>query len=312
MSVFREIYEKVVQASEFKTYQDNTLTKMVTEDSYESAIVNSFKWDGAAKDGEIVGFEQQRPENYLYYRGLCGGFKENGTDYIYPAFPVGTLRPDGYYTRYALITMDGHPYYKDFEELVLLKNNPSIIPSHTIVKYYCERLEEVLRTIDNMLYRARWGNIFEGNALAKALLEKLKEKVDEGHRIICVEGEGSLKQINRVNLFDNRESDIVSMWAIFEKYKNELLTTFGFNNVGYEKHERLLVDEVTANNDVILNGFFGSMVDCRKDFCERYNKRFDSQLTCEVNRQTVTTNKDNMQGQETEEETPPQQEGGEE
>ena len=312
MSVFRQIYEDVVAKSNFKTAIDNQTTFFVTEDTYESAVVNTFKWDGAAVNGEIVGFEQQRPENYLYYRGLCGGFKENGTDHIYPAFPSGTLRPDGYYTKYTLITMDGKPYYKDFEEIVLLKNNPSIIPSYTIVRYYCDRLNEVLRTIDNMLYRARWGNVFEGDALAKALLMKLKEKVDEGHRIICVEGEGTLKQINRVNLFDNRESDIVSMWAIFEKYKNELLTTFGFNNVGYEKHERLLVDEVTANNDVILNGFFGSMVDCRKDFVKRYNERFDSELKCEVNRQDITTNKDAMRGQEEEKEETPPQEGGEE
>ena len=312
MSVFRQIYDEVVRKSNFQTYVDNVTTKFVTEDTYESAIVNSFNWGGAAINDEIVGFEQQRPENYLYYRGLCGGFKENGTDYIYPAFPSGNLRPDGYYSRYTLIAMDGTNFIKDFEDIVLLKNNPSIIPSAVIVNYYCDRLQEVLRTIDNMLYRARWGNIFESDALGKALLNKLKEKVDEGHKIICVEGEGSLKQVNRVNLFDNRESDIVSMWAIFEKYKNELLTCFGFNNVGYEKHERLLVDEVTANNDVILNGFFGSMVDSRKDFVKRYNERFGSKLTVEVNRQTTSTNKDAMRGQEKKKDETPPQEGSEE
>lgn len=305
MSVFRQIYEDIMNRKEYKTLQENNLVKFVTEDTYESAIVNSFKWGGAD-------FEQQRPENYLYYRGLCGGFKENDVDLIYPAFPTGTLRPDGYYTRYTLITMDGQPIYKDFEDIVLLKNNPSIIPSHTMVTYYCEKLETVLRTIDNMLYRARWGNIFEGDALGKALLNKVSEEVNKGNPLIVVEGEGSLKSVNRVNMFDNRESDIASMWAIFEKYKNELLTTFGFNNVGYEKHERLLVDEVTANNDVILNGFFGSMVDCRKEFCERYNKRFGSHLTCEVNRQTITTNKDKMQEGEPKNEPTPPAEGSEE
>ena len=305
MSVFRDIYEDLLKQDKIRTLAEHNVVSFVEEDTYESAIVNSFVWGGAD-------FEQQRPENYLYYRGLCGGFPENDKHIIYPAFPNGKLRGDGYYTHYTLISMDGKAYLKPFEDIVLLKNNPSLIPSHIIVKYYTDKLVSVLETIDNMLYRARWGNVFEGDPNAIALLKKIGNKVEVGQKLICVEGEGLMKDVQRLNIFDNRESDIISMWAIFEKYKNELLTTFGFNNVGYEKHERLLVDEVTANNDVILNGFFGSMVSCRKDFCKRYNERFGANLTCEVNRQDIITNKDKMSEEEPKEETPTQQEGGQE
>lgn len=288
MSVFRELYNDVVLAKATQAKCLNLTTSWVEEDTYESAVVNRFSWDK-------LNLEQNRPEVYLYHRGLCGGFRDGDANVIYPAFPCGKLRPDGYYTQYTLIAMDGTIFIKDFEDIVLLKNNPANIPSRDIVKFYCDKMESIFRMIDNLIHRAKAGNIIEcSDEPTMKKIQSVNLAVDSNQTILTLLGEGLNTKFERVNLFDNRETDIISWWAIFEKYKNELLTTFGFNNVGYEKHERLLVDEVTANNDVILNGFFGTMLDCRKEFCERYNNKFGTDISCKANQRLVITNKDKI------------------
>ena len=61
---------------------------------------------------------------------------------------------------------------------------------------------------------------------------------------------------------------------------NELLTFLGINNNNTDKKERLLVDEVNANNEFILVNI-EHMYEERKLACELINEKFGLNITVE-------------------------------
>ena len=61
---------------------------------------------------------------------------------------------------------------------------------------------------------------------------------------------------------------------------NELLTFLGINNANTDKKERLIVDEVNANNDFILVNL-DHMFDERQRAVEEINKKFGLNITVE-------------------------------
>ena len=65
----------------------------------------------------------------------------------------------------------------------------------------------------------------------------------------------------------------VKLGADYKYFHNRNLSYLGINNENIEKKERVLVDEVNANNEVI-SSFYTTAFDCMKDGWERVNKMF--------------------------------------
>lgn len=57
----------------------------------------------------------------------------------------------------------------------------------------------------------------------------------------------------------------------YRYFENRILTRLGYNNENVEKKERLLVDEVNSNNEVV-DSFFTSRIECEKDAFDKVNK----------------------------------------
>lgn len=65
--------------------------------------------------------------------------------------------------------------------------------------------------------------------------------------------------------------------ADYRYFENRIFTRMGYNNENLEKKERLLVDEVNGNNDIV-NSFYTACLDCRKEAIERVNKMFGTNI----------------------------------
>lgn len=65
-------------------------------------------------------------------------------------------------------------------------------------------------------------------------------------------------------------NDLASDYRYFE---NRILTRLGYNNENMEKKERLLVDEVNSNNEVV-SSFYTTRIDCEKEAFDKINKMF--------------------------------------
>lgn len=68
----------------------------------------------------------------------------------------------------------------------------------------------------------------------------------------------------------------------YRYFHNRNLSILGYNNENIEKKERLLVDEVNSNNEVI-NSFYTTALNCQRECFEQVNKMFGYNIRVEAN-----------------------------
>ena len=288
MSVFSNIYKNSYDKIDVQTAQNNVENTFAMYEIFENMLVNSFVWKNlpVQKDGKPIYYT--RPEQYLYYRGLMAAFIDDDgeTGLIYPAFPCGSLRDDGFYTEYIMYSFNGKNWRRNFEDIELCENLPNQLPTRPLVFYYIERMKSVLSTIDVQIIKSRGGDIFEVMDEKQAeQVAKLWENMTKNRPIQTIINDSyQKKEIQKLTVYDSRESQILDMWDIYDKFKHEFLTYFGINNTETEKKERLLTDEVNANNELIAHGLYESQYLCRLDFCSRCNEHFGWNILCLKNR----------------------------
>ena len=78
----------------------------------------------------------------------------------------------------------------------------------------------------------------------------------------------------------NFEGD--KLGADYKYFESRILTYIGYNNENIEKRERVLVDEVNANN-IIVNSFYTTALKCRQEAWDKANKMFNCNVTVEPN-----------------------------
>lgn len=273
MSVFSNIYKESYEKINNETAYNDLNNVFSLYEIYENTIINSFVWDKlpTQKNGRPLYFT--RPEQYLYYRGLMAAFVDDDgeTGLMYPAFPCGSLRDDGFYTEYIMYSFNGKNWRRKFEDIELCENLPNQLPTRPLVMYYTEKMKEILNTIDVQLIKTRGGDIFEvsneqqANQVAK-LWDKMKNNIPIQ---TIINNDFKNKLVNKISVYDSRESQILDLWKCFDEVKSELMTHFGLTNTDTEKKERLVVPEVNSNNEITKHGLFETMYLCRLDFCER-------------------------------------------
>lgn len=64
----------------------------------------------------------------------------------------------------------------------------------------------------------------------------------------------------------------------YRYFENRILTRLGYNNENVEKKERLLVDEVNSNNEVV-DSFFTTRLKCEKEAFDKINKMWGYNIT---------------------------------
>jgi hypothetical protein len=185
-----------------------------------------------------------------------------------------------------MYSFNGKNWRRKFEDLELCENVPNQLPTRPLVFYYIDRLKNVLSTIDVQLIKSRGGDIFEvGDEQQKQQVAQLWDNMKKNIPIQTVINDSfSKKEIQKLTVYDSRESQILDMWDIYDKFKHEFLTYFGINNTETEKKERMITDEVNANNELIAHGFYESQYLCRLDFCSRCNEHFGWNILCLKNR----------------------------
>lgn len=244
-----------------------------------SLAINTFEWENMPESVDLEYLERN-----LFERGFVVFFKHKTFGYI---ALKGTgegqnhyEKPTSWYVHSGLVTQHLQP-----DECVVIGN--------TISKYsYKEMLEEATYTIYN-LKRAIDVNVEASKTPVILLTDKKTEtsirtifnKVRNNETFIPVASDGS-------NIMGNIEAiDMKANMKIAElsKYKTEvwadLLTVFGINNSNIEKAERLIVDEVNANNDLI-NSYLEVMLTARQKACDEINKKFGLNVSVKI-RQSI-------------------------
>lgn len=147
--------------------------------------------------------------------------------------------------------------------------NYTRIPDIETVYLYALKLAQIDMTIEINSLSARLTKIVKTSENKKLSHMNVQRKVMDGEPIVWV-GEGfNNEDISVLDLGVNPDT-IVSMQSVRAKLWNEAMTLLGINNANQDKKERMVADEVGANDDQI-NVHRAIALNMRRKFCEQAN-----------------------------------------
>lgn len=285
MSVFQNVYLDKYKETEALEKRDHFTVYMRQLLLYATTVQSSFKW------GNVPAQPYFMPERYLLYSARIGFFEKDGKPQLYPIYPAGGLMPDGEYDAYTAIYPDGTSVRLQRKDVVIIFANSLKLPVYSIILDFATRSSYALCAVDTALKRAMLPPIVgvEDEAQIKEIMEiqdpdKLLKTI---LALPTFKGYNS-SELQRVPVFDNRETDVLSLWDVFSRYDRMFYRTFGISTVGIQKNERLTEAESTGEEEMTRYTLFQDMYNCRLAGIDEVKQRFGYELKLEVMRDQKT------------------------
>lgn len=232
-----------------------------------------FKWENLPN-----GIDEKWIERYLFNEGSCIFFHDSNLGYM-----VTKYTEDGelnFYDEPTQLCPSATNYQetrslKNGVDAVIIRNNDDMIPTCYTIQLYALRLAEISRTIDINVNAQKTPVLLLSSEKQKQTMKQVFkqwngfEPVIYGDKDMNVEGIKALK-IDAPIVFDKLQYQKHSIW-------NECMTFLGVNNANQDKRERLVDDEVQANNEQIELSA-NIMLKARERACEQINNIFGTEI----------------------------------
>ena len=254
-------FESMAKTLNDLTYTDYFIRLMLISRSL-------FEWTGLPDN-----MNEKWIERYLFAEGNCVFFKDPILGYM-----VTGLTPNGklnYYNEPTTIRPYAYDYVGDTlvndENCVVIKNNDMSIPTTRTIQLYAYKLAEIDRTISVNINAQKTPVIIECSEKERMSFRNfMKQRNDNEPQIFVTDKmntEGiTVHNLNTPMVFKDLEYQKHMVW-------NECMTFLGINNANMDKRERLVDDEVQANNEQV-EACFNAMLSERQRACEMINKIF--------------------------------------
>lgn len=159
--------------------------------------------------------------------------------------------------------------YKNGSECVLIRNNDFSMPSELLVQMYSLRLTDITRTQDININAQKTPVLIVCSDKKKLTLKNVYIQWQGNEPVIFGDKGTDFTDINVLKT----DAPIVFDKLQLQKHQvmNEFLTFIGVNNANMDKKERLVDDEVQANNEQV-ELFFNTMLKARERACEEINR----------------------------------------
>lgn len=210
----------------------------------------------------------------LYQNGkaLIGEDKKYKTGIInLRATPNGQMNIYENFVRYHGYSIQYDAEY-DADECVYVRNNRTTTPTDLYIFMWAERLAKIEVAIQANISVQRFPIIAKTTDAQRMSMENMLEKFEGGVPFIM--SDKSFDDYNNLTVFNTHVPLIApDLFELKKKTFNECMTFLGINNANNEKANRMLVDEINANNETIGIGC-ASFYEQRKLACEQANKLF--------------------------------------
>lgn len=159
------------------------------------------------------------------------------------------------------------------EDFVYIRNNPSCTPTAYLVFEYTRRMADVLRTIDVLTRKMKQPYMILCDEKEKLTIENTFKKVLDNEQLVIGSKNFNLEQ----KMFDLKNlelrADIPALWDSYHTLQSTLCAGLGIETTGQEKRERLLNDEVNANNMFTAMSIEVNIKEL-EHACEEINRKF--------------------------------------
>lgn len=222
---------------------DNYKAQQFWKTRMKLLTMSAFKWTGLP-DGIPPSFI----ERMLFSTGTVAIAKDRGVGFVCCNYINVGGKTDlyGEPLRIRLIAPNGYNKTFDMKDAVIINNNSESLPTAFFNNYYLKKFFEIDRTIDVNIRQQKTPRIVKATQDTKLTMENLAMEYDGNKPYIIVDESVNM---DKMEIFDNtapyiadRMQDLkVDLWG-------EYLDVLGINNANTSKRERLVVDEVNANN----------------------------------------------------------------
>lgn len=243
-----------------------------------------FKYDGLPET-----IPQIYLERYLQVYGHCIITKANNDLYAFWGGFAGT--PDVYYnpTQYVVSNV-AFNLYKTFDidkDCVLCRSDSNIQGLAFIFKKYGCMLVENTLTIYSLLKTARASLLLSAtDDKTKKECELFIDKLESGD-IYCI-GENPFFEGVKVHSTMQGSAGLINQFIELEQYiKASCLNEIGLNANYNMKRESLNTAESALNDDFLIP-LIDNMLACRKDFVNKVNNMYGTEITVELNSAWLT------------------------
>lgn len=226
---------------------------------------------------EFSGMPETVNERFLFEVLFADGcalfFRDRHTDQFMalPAAGEGDLNVYYEFTKYRAIS-NGYSETYSADESVLMRSNELMFPPLEYIMGYAERISDAERSIDvySKTMKRPWLVTCDkdDNLTMKVVTDKI-----ENNELVVAGDRRMSDQLNRAYANPMDGNGLAAMWDNKHQLINEVMTLIGINNANTDKKERLITDEVNANNQQsILNAYI--YLDWLQKGCYEINEMF--------------------------------------
>ena len=228
--------------------------------------INRFTWDNLPN-----GIESRKLEEFLIRYGMIAFFNDdNYGNMILPCFNTSELNV---YYEPTEVNVMGNKFDKkiSIDDVVIIRNNATADNDYDDLLTFATRINEIELTMDINLNAQKTPFVVLCDEKERLTFKNIINEVRKFKYAIF--GTKNLK-MNSVDVLNTSSPYLLDkLQQQKRELYNELLSFLGINNNNVEKRERLLVDEVNANNEFILVNL-EHMFEERKKACELINSKF--------------------------------------
>lgn len=236
-----------------------------------------FKWEGLPNN-----ISEEWIERYLFNGGFCVFFKDETLGEM--VAEATTSEPNHYNEPTTITVVSKEPdlsgkVLKNFKDCVVIKNNNLMLPTLPTIQLYAYRLAEITRTSDINITAQKTPYMITGGNRKLLSLKNLFRQIKDNEPIVFMDddlGTDPVKvhKTDAPIVFPDLRTEKNHVW-------NECMTFLGINNANTDKRERLVDDEVQANNEQIqLSAHV--MLKSRQEACERINAMFGTKMSVSI------------------------------
>ena len=255
----------------------------IRNETYTSIIVNSlaqlFVYSG-------VDFNQFEFENTLLWNGSAALIPYK--DKFVPATcnGIGMLNPELTYDKYNVFYLNNQPYKMEMsiDDLAYCYNTKDKQPALNIMRF-ADLLSEVDLSMVFNVQKSRLAPIAvaEDDTQRIQLKNCMNATANGNYEVISASilnsGQPNSGKVNVINLNDVTAIQYIQYLSEFhDALTRRLYTMYGFAVQETSKHAQVNTDESNARDGVSWL-IPDNMLNCRKQFCERFNKLYGTNLT---------------------------------
>ena len=235
-------------------------------------VNNLFEWEGLPNN-----MESRWIENYLFSDGQCVFFKDPVM-----GFMVAGIAQDGGVNCYNDPTTltpvavnyvySGNEPLTNGENCFLIRNNALRLPEFAVVRYYAFKLSNIDRAIDVNIEANKTPIIVKCSDRQRLSLKQAINQRKDNEPVIWTDDKSDINGMVETMAL-NPPMVFKDLQVQKHMIINEFFTDIGVNNANMDKRERMVANEVEANNEQV-KACEDVLLRSREEACKQINRIF--------------------------------------